>query len=169
MKSTNDAAAAGRSRTLSLVRRALMICLALVALVLAGGTVYGLFFHAGNPGYRQSSRNNQGAVSQKNGEGQTFTSIGRIRVPTADPQPEMVILFVSFVYYPDDRAFSEELALRVRDFRDIITGYIGSFPSAELQEISEDSIKTEILRRFNAILRLGQIETLNLSDFMIVG
>ena len=166
MKSRDNAAVAGRQRTLSLVRRVLTICLALVALVLIGGTVYGLFFHTAAPGNNQIKRSD---VSRKDGEGQTFTSIGRIRVPTADPQPEMVILFVSFVYYPEDKAFSEELALRVREFRDIITDYIGSFPSAELQELGEESIKTEILRRFNAILRLGQIETLNLSDFMVVG
>ena len=107
--------------------------------------------------------------SEQNGQGQTFTGIGRIRVPTADSQPAIVIIFVTFNYNPDDRAFSEELALRVKDFRAIITDYIGSFAAAELKKQDEESIKSEILRRFNAILRLGQIDTLYFSDFMVVG
>ena len=152
-----------RLQKLSFIRRILMICLFLLVLVLIGGTVYGLFFHHAARG------NNQAEVFQKSGEAQTFTNIGRIRVPTADSQPAMVILFVSFVYYPDDKAFSEELALRVREFREIITDYVGSFQTAELGALSEETIKTELLRRFNAILRLGQIETLYLSDFMVVG
>jgi flagellar basal body-associated protein FliL len=60
------------------------------------------------------------------------------------------------------------LALRVRDFRDIITGYIGSLSVAELKGQEEEDIKAELLRRFNAILRLGRIETLFFSDFMIL-
>ena len=128
-----------------------------------GGTVYALFFHAAPPGLKQTD------VLQESGEGQTFTGIGRLRVSTADPQPGMVILFVTFLYHPDDKAFSEELALRVRDFREIISGYIGSFSAAELQNQGEESVKAEMLRRFNAILRLGRIEALYFSDFMIVG
>jgi len=108
-------------------------------------------------------------VLQNSGEGQTFTGIGQLRVTTADPQPGMVILFVLFTYYPDDKAFSEELALRVRDFRDIITSYISSFSVIDLQKLGEESIKNELLHRFNVILRLGQIETLLFSEYMIVG
>jgi len=123
-------------------------------------------FHAVSPDYKP---NGQMAVLRESSQGQTFTGIGRLRVSTADPQPGTVILFVSFVYYPEDKAFSEELALRIRDFRDIITNYIGSFAIIELQKQSEESIKTELLRQFNAILRLGKIEGLFFSEFMIIG
>jgi len=135
-------------------------------LVLIGGTVYGLFIHTGTISDKQ---NKQIIVTERSEEGQTFTSIGRLRVPTVDTKPEMVILFVSFVYYPDDKAFSEELVLRVREFRTIIINYIGSFSATELHELGEDTIKIELLQRFNAILRLGEIKTLYLSDFMIIG
>jgi flagellar basal body-associated protein FliL len=172
-----------RPPILSKVYRGLIICLIALGLVLAGGTVYGIFFLAARQGNRQAVSGLGQSRQQTGGQGQTltFTGIGRIRVPTraempafaADPpsvpQPGMALLFVTFVYSPDDRAFSEELALRVRDFREIITEYIGSFSAAELQRQSEEKIKTELLRRFNAILRLGQIETLYFSDFMIVG
>ena len=159
MKSARDK----RFRFLSFVQRSLFFCLLLLGVILIGGTIYGLFFHSVPP------RLNQASVVNDNEKGQTFTGIGRIRISTADPQPGMVILFVSFVYHPDDKDFSEELALRIKDFRHIIVDYIGSFSISELQKLNEEILKTELLYRFNAVLRLGQIETLIFSDFMIVG
>ena len=124
-----------------------------------------MFFHDNPPGHEQID------VLPEIGEigGQTFTGIGRIRISTTDLQPGMVILFVSFIYYPEDKVFSEELVLKIRDFREIIIDYIGSFSVEDLQKQEEESIKLELLRRFNAVLRLGQIETLFFSDFMIIG
>ena len=155
-----------RLRLLSFTYRGLIAGCVFIGLVIIAGTIYGLFFHA-------ASQDRKTGVSQKSelsaGEqGQAFTGIGRIRISTADPQPEMAILFVSFIYYPEDIAFSEELAHRIRDFREIILDYIGSFTGADLRVQDEEIIKTELLRRFNAILRLGQIETLFFSDFMII-
>jgi flagellar basal body-associated protein FliL len=147
---------------LSFVYRALLICLIALGLMFVGGTIYGIFFHAPPQSYQRPT------LQTSRREGQTFTDIGRIRVPTADPQPGTAILSVSFIYYPEDKAFSEELILRVKDFRDIITSYISSFSASELQSQGENTIKTELLRRFNAILRLGQIETLYFSDFLII-
>ena len=159
MKQTGDR----RSRILSFVYQGLIILLILFVLVFVGGTIYGLFFRANTP------ESNPLYISQTSDEGQNFTGIGRIRIPTRDSQHGMVIIFVSFVYYPEDKPFSEELALRVGDFRNIIIEYIGSFPIAELHQQSEESLKAELLRRLNAILRLGQIESLYFNDFMIVG
>lgn len=152
-----------RSRVLSFVYRGLVIFLVFLGIILIGGTIYGVFFHTPLVG------DNQINSSQNNEKGQTFTGIGTIRVSTNDPQPAMVILFVSFEYYPNDKMFSEELVLRIGDFRRIIVNYIGSFSTVELRKTNEESLKTELLHRFNAILRLGQIESLYFSDFMIVG
>jgi flagellar basal body-associated protein FliL len=163
MKSVGDR----RLRLLSFVYRILIFCLILVGLVLIGGTIYGVFFHVKPPEIKPSD------TLLVNGQGQTFTGIGRMRISTkpsaADAQPGMVIVYVSFFFYPEDKAFSEELALRVKDFREIISDYIGSFSVAELHKKGEDDIKSELLRRFNAILRLGKIGALFFSDFMIVG
>jgi len=133
-------------------------------LIIIFGTIYGVFFNT-----TPLSSTQIGGQQKSDRQGQTFTGIGQLRVTTADPQPGMVILFVLFTYYPDDKAFSEELALRVREFRDIIVSYIGSFSIIDLQSQGEELIKTELLRQFNAILRLGQIETLYFSDFLIIG
>jgi flagellar basal body-associated protein FliL len=137
--------------------------LILLGLVFIWGTLYGVFFLK-NPPIQEKS-----TASQKVGEGQIFTGIGTIRVPTADTQPAMVILYVSFIYYPEDKAFSEELALRVKDFKQIIVDYFGSLPVSELRGMDEEIIKTELLRRFNSILRLGKIETMYLGDYIIIG
>lgn len=152
-----------QKKILSLVYLGLLFFLVVLGILFIGGTIYGVFFHTA------SQKNAVMDISAETEEGQTFTGIGRIRVPTKDPQPGMVILFVSFVYYPNDKTFSEELALRVGDFRDIIENYIGSFSITELHALSEEDIKAELLRRFNALLRLGQIHTLFFSDFMIIG
>ena len=159
---------ARRLLILPLVYRTLIICLITLGVIIIGGTIYGLFI-------RTSPPPGQTELLPENGA-RIFTGIGRVRVSTmpitqaaaVDSEPAVAILFVSFPYNPEDRAFSEELALRIRDFRDIIRDYIGSFSSAGLREQSEEIIKTELLRRFNAILRLGQIETLFFSDFMVI-
>ena len=152
------------NRPLEFVYRSLKICLAALGIIILAGTLYAVFFRTPDNG-RHSEAVQEGAGS---GQAQTFTGIGRMRIPSAGPQPGMVILFVAFRFYPDDKAFSEELALRVRDFREIIADYIGAFPAAELQAMDEETIRAELLRRFNAILRLGQIEALFFSDFMIL-
>ena len=151
-----------RLRILPFIYRSLIICIIFLGLLIIGGTIVKLV-SSNNP-----PANKQEGILWKDSEGQTFTGLGRIRVSTADPQPGIVLLFVSFIYYPDDKAFAEELVLRVKDFRDIITNYIGSFTVSELQLQSEDSLKIELLRRFNAILRLGQIDKLFFSDFIII-
>ena len=151
-----------RTRILSSLYRGLLICLILLGIIIIGGTLYWVFSHDNLSNHEQIS------ILPEIG-GQTFTGIGRIRISTADPQPGMVILFVSFIYYPDDKVFSEELVFKIRDFREIITNYIGSFTVEDLQKQEEENIKHELLRRFNAVLRLGQIETLYFSDFLIIG
>ena len=151
-----------RDQLLISIYRGLRIFLVLLGGVFVAGTIYRVFL-------RTNFEKHPGLIaSSKVGEGQTFTGIGRIRVSTADESPGMVILFVTFVYYPNDKAFSEELALRVQEFRQTIVDYLGSFSVSELQVLNEDNLKAELLRRFNAILRLGQIEALYFSDFMIV-
>ena len=153
---------------MSNVYRIIVICFLILGLIFIGGTIYGLFFHSTPKENTQIKTNILLEDGQERGQGQTFTGIGLLRVLTADPQPGTVMIHVLFNYYPEDKAFSEELALRVRGFREIITGYIGSFSIKELQILGEDVIKTEILHRFNAILRLGRIETVYFSEFMIV-
>ena len=152
---------------LLLVYRSLKICFIALALIIIGGTIYIQFFCAVSLGHKSDKQ-----IFHENG-GQTFTGIGRIRVSTqasvTEPHPGMVIIFVLFDYPPDDKAFSEELALKVKSFRDIITDYIGTYSTAELKRLGEENLKSELLRRINAVLRLGHIDALYFSDFLIIG
>jgi len=151
-----------RTWIISSLYRGLLICLLLLGLIIIGGTIYQVFFHDNSPRYDQIN-------ILPESEGQTFTGIGRIRISTADPEPGMVILFVSFIYHPDDKFFSEELVSKIGDFREIIMDYIGSFSIENLRKLEEEYIKLELLKRINAVLRLGQIETLYFSDYIIIG
>jgi flagellar basal body-associated protein FliL len=95
-----------------------------------------------------------------------FTGMGRLRIPVAGPGT--VILSIAFPYPLEDRAFSEELAARVADFRRAAITYFGSLDSGSLDHIDEEAAKGEILRRCNALLRLGKIETLYFYDLMLI-
>ncbi|MCL2008888.1 MAG: flagellar basal body-associated FliL family protein [Treponema sp.] len=129
------------------------------------GTIYGIFF-MDNP--ESGSRFIETEQGYSERQDQIFTGLGRIRVPTMDAPPGVVIIFVSFAYDSGDRAFSEELVLKIGDLRDIISGYFGAFTVNELSDRDEEIIKIELLRRFNAILRLGQIQTLYFTDYFIM-
>ena len=141
--------------------RCLLICFTLLVLVLVAGTLYKKL----TPNQKTAETD----LARKGVEGQIFTGIGQIRTSTAGSEPGTVILFVSFVYHPEDKAFSEELALRIGDFRSIIQAFISSCSILELRKMGDEGLKTELLRRFNSILRLGKIDTLFLTDFMIIG
>jgi flagellar basal body-associated protein FliL len=79
-----------------------------------------------------------------------------------------VIFSVTFPYDGGDRAFAEELASRIPDFRRIALDYLGAFPVRELRSLDEAELKAELLRRYNAALRLGQIAALYFNDFNII-
>jgi flagellar basal body-associated protein FliL len=146
-----------RSRLLLILYRSLTAVFLVLALVYLGGTVYGLFFRKTEP-----------PSALKDDTARTFTGIGRLRLPTADSQPATVILSVTFPYSPEDRAFSEELASRVGEFRAVTAGYFKSLSVQDLREKAEESLKAELLDRYNGILMLGKIESLYFNDYMII-
>ena len=152
---------------LSFVYRCLLVLAGFLVLVILVGTLLSVFGGKAGSG---NARVKEAAPTLPLGEGEhIFAGIGQMRVPTRDSPPGTVVVFASFVYDPEDKAFFEELALRVKDFREITAGYIGSFSGAELQQLGEDAIKAELLQRYNSILHLGQIEFLYFNDFMIIG
>jgi len=153
-------------RTLTIIYRALLACAAVVGILILWGTIYVLLFR--EPPLPRQRPSRQPHLVEENFTGQPFLGIGQLRLPTADAEPKTLILVVSFLYYPDDRAFAEELVLRVPDFRTLIAEYIASLTAKELQSKNEDALKAELLKRMNAILRLGQIQALYFGDFMLL-
>ncbi|MCL2093694.1 MAG: flagellar basal body-associated FliL family protein [Treponema sp.] len=147
---------------LAVLYRILLVCLVLVVFIIIGGTLFSIF----NP---PSGAPPLAPQTVPAGTAEIFTGIGRLRVSTSDLQPGVVIINVAFPYYPEDLAFTEELALRVGDFRDIINTYIASYTIEDLLGADEEQIKSDLLRELNAVLRLGRIETLYFTDFMVIG
>jgi flagellar basal body-associated protein FliL len=80
----------------------------------------------------------------------------------------VVVLSVVFPYPPGDKPFTEELAGKVPLFRRIIRDYFGALSGDELNPLDEQKAKAELLRRFNAELRLGKIESLLFNELMIL-
>jgi flagellar basal body-associated protein FliL len=137
-----------------------------LALSLAFGTVYAFLFRDARRGGAAQSPALAGTPAAR--LDRVFSGIGRIRAATADPQPATVILSVAFPYAPEDRAFSEELASRIADFRRMGAAYFASLPMDAIKNKPEETIKAELLARYNSVLRLGKIETLYFSDYFII-
>ncbi|MDR2480727.1 MAG: hypothetical protein LBD07_00335 [Spirochaetaceae bacterium] len=100
----------------------------------------------------------------------TFNGIGRLRVPLKTDSGAESTLIISpvFLYNSADRALTEELAARLRDFRKITQDYLASIPANDPQLSDDDLLKEILLERYNAVLRLGHIESLYFTDFMII-
>jgi flagellar basal body-associated protein FliL len=162
------------SLALIIIYRALLILLFFAGLLLLGGTLYALVFL--REGNGAASGQPSGALPPA-GEEQLFTGIGRIRVSAGDDSPT-VIISITFPYSRSDKAFSEELAARVGDFRTITADYFKSLSAGELgstdsfdstdsiYSIDENILKEELLSRYNGILRLGKIRVLYFNDFL---
>ncbi|AEF84879.1 flagellar basal body-associated protein FliL [Treponema primitia ZAS-2] len=150
------------------VYRTLMALVLLLILVILGGTLYALVLR---PKPAASGSSHSGASSAPaNGlagssEASMFTALGRLRCPAAGGA---VILQAVFPYYPGDRPFSEELVSRIREFRNLTLDYFAALSAEELYRIPESAVKAELLSRYNALLRLGQIETLYFNEFLII-
>ncbi|MDR1588261.1 MAG: flagellar basal body-associated FliL family protein [Treponema sp.] len=162
----------------------------LLALLIAGGSVFyavlgkpeSPLFNIGGARNKAAGAEGRGgsdsprnaarpAAGQAGNAASVFTGIGRLRIPLAAPaggQAGTMILSIAFPYPLNDPPFTEELAARVPDFRSIAVGYFSSLPPGELRNPDEEKAKKEILKRYNAALRLGRIETLYFSDLMIV-
>jgi hypothetical protein len=141
---------------------------ALVAL-LAIGTVYALvrprdaspLFSLGSP-----SETERTAAPAQIDDIRVFSDMGRLRIPLTNSS--ILLLTIAFPYSASDIAFTEELASKIGDFRVIASSYFSSLPVENPIQINEEAAKQEILRRYNAALRLGRIEALYFSDMMVI-
>jgi flagellar basal body-associated protein FliL len=147
--------------------RALLILALLLVLVILGGTLYVLVFRP-KPAVAAPAASPTQVSPSSAAEAGIFTGLSRLRCPTAGDSPGMVILQAVFPYYPGDRPFSEELVSRIRELRNISFAYFAGLTVEELAGKSEADVKAELLSRYNAILRLGQIEVLYFNEYMLI-
>jgi flagellar basal body-associated protein FliL len=148
------------SSALLFLHRILAGMLVLIVLAIVAGTMYAIIF---KPDEKVPEQNIDVQFKDR-----IFTGIGRIRTKSAEPKSAAVIITIAFPYNPDDTTFSEELASKVAQFRNETIHYFEAFTADELREKSDDAIQKELLARYNALLRLGFIDVLYVTDYMII-
>lgn len=160
-----------------LVYHTLIVVAVLLALLIAAGTIYALVFRNGaEPLYsipaapatavptQAPFTETQVLQLQEN----IFTGIGRLRAVSADRPPVTIVVSIAFPYLPEDRAFAEELATKIPEFRNTALEYFSTHSAVELRQSGEAIIKTDLLRRYNNLLHLGSISVLYFNDFMFI-
>jgi len=152
--------------------RVIIALILVLVVVLVIGSLYAVFrspdseplFHIGGSGGDEQGRGEPVPAGAVN----VFSGIGRLRIPLAGDTSATIIIAISFPYPADDRPFAEELASRIGDFRSIANDYFASLSPEKAAALNEDAAKSDILKRYNALLRLGQIDTLYFGDLMVV-
>jgi flagellar basal body-associated protein FliL len=153
------------TRGRSVILRALLLIAAAMAALIIAGTVYAFARSSKAPVLRLGKPAAPAALPF-NDDVRVFNGIGRLRIPLSNYST--LILSIAFPYSPKDRVFAEELAARIGDFRTIAADYFSSLPEENLVRLDEDAAKAEILKRWNARLRLGRIDTLYFSDLLVL-
>ncbi|GHV85933.1 flagellar basal body protein FliL [Spirochaetia bacterium] len=136
--------------------RVLLCTAAVLVFILIAGTIYGFVKRGKSPE----------AVPEAAGGESLFSGLGTMRIPTADPEPETLVISIAFPYNKNDRPFSEELASRLTWFKSSTTEYLGAFSAQELTALSTDTINQELLNRYNSVLKLGQIKEIYILEYM---
>lgn len=101
----------------------------------------------------------------------TYSGMGRLRVELnegkAGVKPTLIIAPV-FLYDKNDRAWTEELASHIKDFRKTTIDYLSALNADSPELFDEAAIKSGLISRYNKFLRLGKINTLYFTDYMII-
>jgi len=143
---------------MEMIYRVLLVIAALLVLVIIVGTIIGLV----NKG-KNSEIKNSGSAQASDG---IFSGLGTMRIPTADAEPETLVISITFPYNKNDISFSEELASRLSSFKTATAEYLGAFTAEELAALDTGTVSGELLKRYNSILRLGKIKQLYIHEFM---
>jgi flagellar basal body-associated protein FliL len=156
------------SRGTLIMYRVVVALILVLAVVLITGSLYAVFRSPDSgPLFRIGGDGEQGGGEAAPARDvHVFSGIGRLRIPLDGDAT--IIIAISFPYPADDRAFAEELASRIGDFRSIATEYFAALRPANAAALNADVAKAEILGRYTALLRLGKIETLYFGDLMVV-
>ncbi|MDR1398593.1 MAG: flagellar basal body-associated FliL family protein [Treponema sp.] len=158
------------------VYHTLILVAVLLALLIAAGTIYALVFrNSTEPLYSIPAAPTTAAPTQTPFTDtqvfqlqEIFPGIGRLRAVSADKPPVTIVVSIAFPYLPEDRPFTEELTAKIPEFRNTTLEYFSTHSAVELRQSGEAAIKTNLLRRYNNLLRLGSISTLYFNDFMFI-
>jgi len=144
---------------------ALLIIAGVLIVLLLIGTIVGLI-RSRNAEPVLVIGGSSGTGSVKDDDIRVYSGLERLRIPLSNSS--ILLLSVAFPYSASDIPFTEELAAKINDFKTITTEYFSSLSVENANQIDEEAAKKEILRRFNALLRLGRIDSLYFSDMNIL-
>lgn len=164
------------------IHRVLAAALAVAAAFIIAGTVYAMLTDRPTPRVAAVNADAAAAVdaaaktpadeaipiSAANASPAYFSGIGRVRVSLAGEKTAVLVVSVIFPYDRSDIAFSEELAATTRKFRETTLEYFSKYSASELKTMDEDTLKNDLKKRFNALLRLGRIDALYFDDYFLI-
>ena len=152
-----------------------MLLMIIIVFILVGSIIAIFRSPDAGPFFRIGGTNSRGESANNNAAAQTdlsiFNGIGMLRIPVAgqnSASSATMIISIAFPYPPGDLPWTEELASKIANFKTITFDYFSSLPASAIANLNEENAKAELLRRYNAILRLGKIESLYFSDLTIL-
>lgn len=152
-----------------LVDKALVIIVVFLVFIIAATTVWALLFRDDPDDGKTAAAS--GAGENRRAVEQNFAGIGRLRAVLQKDRGKdgaTVIIRVVFPYNVADRAFTEELVKNTGAFREAITAYFAGLAASDPRLHDEEAIKTELIERLNTRLRLGKIDRLFFSEFLVI-
>ncbi|HUX40481.1 MAG TPA: hypothetical protein VMV83_04855 [Rectinemataceae bacterium] len=151
--------AAGETRRSSILRFLVAVAL-LLAIVIAAGSIWGI---ATGSRARAIARADSGPV-----EGSDIFDLGQVRAKSADAKAAVIAARISFPYPAAASRFKEELEKKAPALRAAAVDFFSSKKAADLVPATEDATKAGLLGTFNALLSLGKLEEVWLSDFAVL-
>ena len=133
----------------------------LIIIILIIGTIYA--FSRSSTGSQQETAASGTAY---NDDIRIYSGIGRLRIPLSNSST--MIISIAFPYSASDIAFSEELAVKIGEFRFMAIEYFTSLSPDEIVNFNEDAAKQEILKLYNSNLRLGRIQAVYFGELIII-
>lgn len=151
--------AVGEARPSPLIR--LLVAVAIIlAMVIAAGSIWGI---ATGSRARAIARADSGPV-----EGSDIFDLGQVRAKSADAKAAVIAARISFPYPAAASRFKEELEKKAPALRAAAVDFFSSKKAADLIPATEDATKAGLLGTFNALLSLGKLEEVWLSDFAVL-
>jgi flagellar basal body-associated protein FliL len=152
-----------------LVERTLIVIIVFLVFIITATTVW--VFRDGGAADARVPAANAVATAVDAVIEQSFTGIGRMRAVLHGERGgdgSTVIIRVVFPYDASDAVFTEELAKNIGFFRETVSAYFAAMTAADPRLHDETAMKAELLEQFNAHLRLGSIDRLFFSEFLII-
>ena len=100
-----------------------------------------------------------------------FNEIGQIRVFTKEDenqQKSVLVLVPWFEYEGTDKSFYEELDRKHLSIKSLLMKYFQNHTKAELINLGEEKIKTELKSQVNESLVLGKINRIYFNDYLFL-